>query len=152
MADPTVALVADHAGSELKNALKGILEERGLGPVDLGPHEAEPVDYPDMARKLALAIKDGGAERGVMMCGTGIGISIAANRYPRIRAALCYDVTTARLARARNDANVLALGSPPDRVGGGARPSADLPRYPFCRGPPRAPLGQACRQPYRKRS
>jgi ribose 5-phosphate isomerase B len=89
MADPSVALVADHAGFELRNALKGILEERGFEPVDLGPHEAEPVDYPDMARKLALAIKDGGAERGVMMCCTGIGISIAANRYPGIRAALC---------------------------------------------------------------
>jgi ribose 5-phosphate isomerase B len=111
MADPVVALVADHAGFELKTALKGVLEEHGFTAVDLGPHDADPVDYPDMARKLALVIKDGGAERGVMVCGTGIGIGIAANRYPWIRAAVCYDVTAARLAREHNDANVLALGA-----------------------------------------
>ncbi len=111
MADPVVALVADHAGFELKKALKGVLDERGFTAVDLGPHEADPVDYPDMARKLALVIKDGGAERGVMICGTGIGSSIAANRCPWIRAAVCYDVTAARLAREHNDANVLALGA-----------------------------------------
>jgi ribose 5-phosphate isomerase B len=111
MADPVVALVADHAGFELKTALKGVLEERGFTTVDLGPYDADPVDYPDMARKLALALRDGDAERGVMICGTGIGIGIAANRYPWIRAAVCYDVTTARLAREHNDANVLALGA-----------------------------------------
>jgi ribose 5-phosphate isomerase B len=111
MADPIIALVADHAGFELKNALKCLLDEHGFEAVDLGAHEAEPVDYPDMARKLAFAIKDGGAEGGVMLCGTGIGISIAANCFPWNRAAMCYDVTTARLARAHNDANVLALGA-----------------------------------------
>jgi ribose 5-phosphate isomerase B len=111
MADPVVALVADHAGFELKNALKNALDERGFTTVDLGPHDADPVDYPDMARKLALALRDGDAPHGVMICGTGIGISMAANRYPWIRAALCYDVTSARLAREHNDANVLALGA-----------------------------------------
>jgi ribose 5-phosphate isomerase B len=111
MADPVVALVADHAGFELKTALKGVLHEHGLRALDLGPHDAAPVDYPDMARKLALVIRDGGAERGVMVCGTGIGIGIAANRHPWIRAAVCHDVTTARLAREHNDANVLALGA-----------------------------------------
>jgi ribose 5-phosphate isomerase B len=111
MPDPVVALVADHAGFELKNALKSALDERGFTTVDLGPNDAGPVDYPDMATKLALALKDGDAQHGVMICGTGIGISMAANRYPWVRAAPCYDVTTARLARQHNDANVLALGA-----------------------------------------
>jgi len=111
MVDPIVALVADHAGFELKNALRGVLDEHGFSVLDLGPHDAQPVDYPDMAEKLARLIKDGGAERGVMVCGTGIGISIAANRHPWIRAAACHDVTAARLAREHNDANVLALGA-----------------------------------------
>lgn len=111
MANPVIALVADHAGLELKNALKGLLDERGLETVDLGPQTAEPVDYPDMAARLAAAIKEGRAEFGVMTCGSGSGIAIAANRYPWIRAAMCYDVTTSRLAREHNDANVLALGA-----------------------------------------
>jgi ribose 5-phosphate isomerase B len=111
MADPVVALVADHAGFELKNALQGVLDEHGFSVLDLGPHDPEPVDYPDMATKLARVIRDGGAERGVMVCGTGLGIGIAANRYPWIRAAVCGDVTAARLAREHNDANVLALGA-----------------------------------------
>jgi ribose 5-phosphate isomerase B len=111
MANPVIALVADHAGLELKNALKGLLDERGFETVDLGPETAEPVDYPDMAGRLAAALKDGRAQLGVMACGSGIGIAIAANRYPWIRAAMCYDVTTARLAREHNDANVLALGA-----------------------------------------
>jgi ribose 5-phosphate isomerase B len=111
MADTVVALVADHAGFELKNALKSALDERGFKPLDLGPYDADPVDYPDMAAKLALVLRDGDAQHGVMICGTGIGISMAANRYPWIRAAVCGDVTTARLARQHNDANVLALGA-----------------------------------------
>jgi ribose 5-phosphate isomerase B len=111
MANPVVALVADHAGLELKNALKGFLDERGLETVDLGPEAPDPVDYPDMADRLAAALKEGRAQLAVMACGSGIGIAIAANRYPWIRAAMCYDVTTARLAREHNDANVLALGS-----------------------------------------
>ena len=111
MANLVVALVADHAGLELKSALKGLLDEQGFETVDLGPDTAEPVDYPDMAGRLAAALKAGRAQVGVMTCGSGIGIAIAANRYPWIRAAMCYDVTTARLAREHNDANVLALGA-----------------------------------------
>jgi ribose 5-phosphate isomerase B len=111
MTNPVVALVADHAGLELKSALKGLLDEQGFETVDLGPDTAEPVDYPDMADRLAAALKDGRAQVGVMTCGSGIGIAIAANRYPWVRAATCYDVTTARLAREHNDANVLALGA-----------------------------------------
>jgi ribose 5-phosphate isomerase B len=111
MADPTVALVADHAGFELKDSLKDLLAEHGVQTVDLGPETPDPVDYPDMAARLAAALKEGRAQVGVMACGSGIGIAIAANRYPWVRAAMCYDVTTARLAREHNDANVLALGA-----------------------------------------
>jgi ribose 5-phosphate isomerase B len=111
MADTVVALVGDHAGFELKNRRKGLLDEHGVQTVDLGPETADPVDYPDMAARLAAALKEGRAQRGLMVCGSGIGIAIAANRYPWLRAAMCYDVTTARLAREHNDANVLVLGA-----------------------------------------
>jgi ribose 5-phosphate isomerase B len=111
MADTVVALVGDHAGFELKNRLKGLLDEHGVQTVDLGPETADPVDYPDMAARLAAALKEGRAQRGLMVCGSGIGIAIAANRYPWLRAAMCYAVTTARLAREHNDANVLVLGA-----------------------------------------
>ena len=106
-----VAIASDHAGYDLKTALKAWVEEHGLDALDLGPHDGDPVDYPDMAGELAAALADGRAERGVLICGTGIGISIAANRHRHVRAALCHDVTTAKLARQHNDANVLVLGS-----------------------------------------
>jgi ribose 5-phosphate isomerase B len=108
---PVIALAADHAGFELKNSMKVVLVEHGVPLVDLGPETADPVDYPDMAGELATALKDGRAEQGLLVCGTGIGIAIAANRFPWIRAAVCHDVTSARLAREHNDANVLALGA-----------------------------------------
>lgn len=110
MANSVIALVADHAGFELKNVIKSALDKHGFALLDLGPETADPVDYPDMAGRLAAALKDDRAQRGVMVCGSGIGIAIAANRYPWIRAAMCSDSTTARLAREHNDANVLALG------------------------------------------
>ena len=111
MPDTTVALAADHAGWELKNALKAEIEARGLAVIDLGAHDGGSVDYPDQAKALAQMLAEGRAQRGVLVCGTGIGISIAANRYRHVRAALCHDVTTVRLARRHNDANVLALGA-----------------------------------------
>jgi ribose 5-phosphate isomerase B len=111
MSPPTVALAADHAGYELKNLLGDEIRRRGLAVLDLGPHDGSAVDYPDMTRLLAAALDDGRAQRGVLVCGTGIGVSIAANRHRHIRAALCHDVTTAILARRHNDANVLAMGS-----------------------------------------
>jgi ribose 5-phosphate isomerase B len=107
----TVALASDHAGFELKEALKRALVARGVEPLDLGTHDGNSVDYPDFAAAVAAALAERRAERGVLVCGTGIGISIAANRHAHVRAALCHDVTTARLARAHNDANVLVLGS-----------------------------------------
>ncbi len=111
MPENTVALAADHAGFELKEALRTAIRERGLEALDLGAHDASGVDYPRMADALAEALGSGRARQGVLVCGTGIGISIAANRHRHVRAALCHDVTTARLARRHNDANVLAVGA-----------------------------------------
>jgi ribose 5-phosphate isomerase B len=111
MPEETVALAADHAGRELKDALKAEVAARGLAVLDLGVNDGAAVDYPDVADALAAALADGRARRGVVVCGTGIGVSIAANRHRHVRAALCHDVTTAALARRHNDANVLALGA-----------------------------------------
>jgi ribose 5-phosphate isomerase B len=108
---PIVAFASDHAGVAYKAML--IEEARGLGHevVDLGPNSEASVDYPDYGAKLANAIASGHATFGVAICGSGIGISIAANRNPAVRAALCTSGLMARLARQHNDANVLALGS-----------------------------------------
>jgi ribose 5-phosphate isomerase B len=111
MASAVFALAADHAGFALKNSMKAVLDEQRVPLLDLGPETADPVDYPDMAGKLAVALKEGRAQQGLLVCGTGIGIAIAANRYPWVRAAVCHDATAARLAREHNDANVLALGA-----------------------------------------
>ncbi len=105
-----IALASDHAGAQLKSTLVAELERLGYRALDLGTSSAQPADYPDMADRLAAALADGTARRGVLVCGTGIGISIAANRHRHIRAALCHDVTSTRLCREHNDANVLALG------------------------------------------
>ncbi|MBU0723558.1 MAG: ribose 5-phosphate isomerase B [Alphaproteobacteria bacterium] len=106
-----IALASDHGGVELKSILKKILEGQGMTVLDLGTNDTNSVDYPDFGAAMARAILDGKAARGVVICGTGIGISIAVNRHPGVRAALCHDATTARLSREHNDANVLALGA-----------------------------------------
>jgi ribose 5-phosphate isomerase B len=106
----TIALGADHAGFQLKEALKGWLIEHGYQIVDHGTHSAESVDYPDYAAQVAEAVADHKVERGVLVCGTGIGMTIAANKVPGVRAALCSDIYTARMSREHNDANVLTLG------------------------------------------
>jgi ribose 5-phosphate isomerase B len=111
MSEETVAIASDHAGFELKGGVKTELEAMGHKVLDLGTHGPESVDYPVFADALAEALRDGRAARGVLVCGTGIGISIAANRHRHVRAALCHDSASARLARAHNDANVLALGA-----------------------------------------
>ncbi len=103
-----VAIASDHGGFALKEALKVALPD--VTWLDLGTDSAASVDYPDFAGKLADAIRDGKAGRGILICGTGIGISIAANRHAHIRCALAHDVTGARLCRQHNDANVLAMG------------------------------------------
>jgi ribose 5-phosphate isomerase B len=106
----TVAVAADHGGYDLKSALLPELKSLGFEVLDLGTYGPEPVDYPNFAAAVAQAIAEGTAQRGLLICGTGIGMSIAINRHRHIRCALVHDVTTAALARRHNDANVLALG------------------------------------------
>lgn len=110
-AGDTVAIASDHAGVELKAALKNDLAALGFKVLDLGPATADSVDYPDFGHALAKSISDGQAKAGVAICGSGIGISIAVNRHPHMRAALVHDAETAALTRQHNDANVLALGA-----------------------------------------
>lgn len=110
MSKNTIALAADHGGVELKDILKKDLLGQGHDVLDLGTYGDASVDYPDYADAMAAALMDGRAVKGVVICGTGIGISIAVNRHAHVRAALCHNGLTARLARAHNDANVLALG------------------------------------------
>ena len=111
MAGVTIAVASDHAGFDLKEILKRDLQEAGHAVLDLGTNSTTSVDYPDFGQALAEVVATGRAEKGVLVCGTGIGISIAANRNPGIRAAVVHDVTSARLSRQHNDANVVALGA-----------------------------------------
>lgn len=101
----------DHAGFELKEELLKVLSAKGLRWEDAGTFDNESVDYPDFAFKVAQAVSSGRAALGLLICGTGIGMSIAANRVAGVRAALCNDLFTARMARAHNNANILAMGS-----------------------------------------
>jgi ribose 5-phosphate isomerase B len=110
MAGATIAVASDHAGFDLKETLKRDLQEAGYDVLDLGTNSTASVDYPDFGRAMGDAISSGKAERGVLVCGSGIGISIAANRNPKVRAVLAHDATSARLAREHNDANVVAFG------------------------------------------
>ena len=105
----SVALGADHAGWELKEALKSWLMEGGYQVLDFGTHSPDSVDYPDYAQQVGESIAVGKVERGVLVCGTGIGLAMAANKVAGVRAALCGDAYTARMSREHNDANVLAL-------------------------------------------
>ena len=111
MAGATIAVASDHAGFDLKEILKRDLQEAGHDVLDLGTKSTASVDYPDFGHAMAEAVASGRAGRGVLVCGTGIGISIAANRNPRVRAAVVHDVTSARLSREHNDANVVAFGA-----------------------------------------
>lgn len=106
-----IAIGSDHAGFALKTILIAEIASLGSQALDVGTTDEESVDYPDFANELIAALKDGRAGCGVLVCGSGIGMSIAANRHPEIRAALCHDVEGARLARQHNDANVLVLGA-----------------------------------------
>ncbi len=105
-----IALGADHGGFELKEAIKARLLEKGHEVEDKGTHSLESCDYPDYAKAVALDVAAGQSDRGILVCGTGIGVSIAANKVRGIRAALCGDTFSARMSRLHNDANVLALG------------------------------------------
>ena len=105
-----IAIGCDHAAVTLKDALVKELKDAGYQVHDVGTFSGESVDYPDFAAKVANLVASKAAERGIVLCGSGIGVSIAANKIPGIRASLCHDVTTARLARRHNDANVLCMG------------------------------------------
>ena len=111
MTGSVIALAADHAGFGLKDHLRSMLVASGRDVLDLGTSDDSPIDYPDVALRLANCLERGESATGVLVCGSGLGVAIAANRHPWIRAAPCCDVTSARLARAHNDANVLALGA-----------------------------------------
>ena len=106
-----IAFAADHAGLSLKDRLREHAAGLGHEALDLGTHSGESVDYPDYGAACARAVVEGRAERGVVVCGTGIGIGIAANKVRGCRAATCHDHVTAQMARRHNDANVLALGA-----------------------------------------
>ena len=110
MAAKTIAIGSDHGGFQLKEKLKPILEEYGLHIRDIGVEYEKPVDYPDIARQVAEIVARGQATRGIIIDGAGIGSSIVANKFPGIRAALCYDKASARNSREHNDSNVLTLG------------------------------------------
>ena len=105
-----ITIGCDHGALTLKESVKKVLSELGAEIDDVGTYTEDSVDYPDVAQKVCEKVVSGEAERGVVLCGTGIGISIAANKVKGIRCALCGDVYSARMARAHNDANVLALG------------------------------------------
>lgn len=106
-----IAIAGDHAGLPLKTALQQALAEAGYPLLDLGTNDGASVDYPDYAHAVARAVAAGRARFGVLVCGTGIGMQIAANRHPAIRAAVLHDTTGARLTRAHNDANIACFGA-----------------------------------------
>lgn len=106
-----IALGCDHGGLDLKKVICQLLEQAGHTVDDVGCFSDQSVDYPEFADKVCGAVADGRSDRGILICGTGIGMSIAANRHRRIRAALCHEAVTARMSREHNDANVLCLGA-----------------------------------------
>jgi ribose 5-phosphate isomerase B len=106
-----IAIGADHAGYEYKENIKTLLKELGLEYQDFGTDSADSTDYPDYAHAVSQAVSSGKADRGILVCGTGIGMSIVANKHKGVRAAVCESVEAARLARQHNNANVLALGA-----------------------------------------
>jgi ribose 5-phosphate isomerase B len=105
-----IAIGADHGGFELKKVISTILKDLGHDVKDFGCTSQESVDYPDFAGKVARGVSEGLFERGILICGTGIGMSISANKFPHVRAALCHNLFTARLSREHNDANILVMG------------------------------------------
>jgi len=108
---PRVALGADHAGFQAKETLKKYLQSAGYAVNDVGAWSEESVDYPDFAVKVALSVQQGRDDLGILICGTGIGMAMTANKVGGIRAAVAHDAMTARMSREHNDANVLALGA-----------------------------------------
>lgn len=106
-----IAIASDHAGFELKQVLADFLRDQGHQVIDIGTHGTEPVDYPDFAEPLAARVLHGGSERGILICGSGVGASVAANKVPGIRAGLCHDSYSAHQGVEHDDINVLVLGA-----------------------------------------
>ena len=106
-----IALGSDHHGVELKRSLVEALSADGHEAIDLGPTEAEAVDYPDYAAKVSAMVSDGSANRGILICGSGVGMAITANKFPGVRAVNAHDEKEAQMSRLHNDANVIALGA-----------------------------------------
>lgn len=106
-----IAIGSDHAGFELKQAILEYLNQKKIEVKDVGCHSKDSVDYPDYAKDVAMAVSSGETEQGILVCNTGIGMSMAANKVPGVRAALVYDLHGAKMSRAHNNANVLVLGS-----------------------------------------
>jgi ribose 5-phosphate isomerase B len=110
-----IAIGSDHRGYQAKERIKALLEELGVDVVDHGTHSRDACDYPDMAIAVAQAVSRQQAQRGILLCGSGLGVSITANKVPGVRAALCHDELTAQMARRHNDANILCM--PADLLG-----------------------------------
>ncbi len=126
-----IVAASDHAGLHLRAEAVRIAREKGFEVEDLGPFGADAVDYPDFARKVAEAVAAGQARLGILVCGTGLGMSIAANKVKGVRAAVCRSEYEARMARAHNDANVLCLGERVTGLGAGAAIVAEFLAQPF---------------------
>ena len=111
MTDQTAIVIGcDHAAYEMKEKLKAYLLKRGESVEDVGPHDNTSVDYPDYGKKVAGLVSEGRYGRGILLCGTGLGMSMVANRFPGVRAALCHDLFGAAMSRKHNNANILVLG------------------------------------------
>jgi len=106
-----IAIAADHAGYQLKDSLKKLLDEMGIAYEDFGTSNGQSVDYPDFAKAVAKGVAGGTFDRGILVCGTGVGMAIAANKVPGVRSAAIVDTDTAQIAREHNDLNVLTLGA-----------------------------------------
>ncbi len=106
----TIAIGSDHAGVELKEEIISLLKALNIEFVDFGTNTSESVDYPDFGEKVSEAVSSGKIEKGILICGTGIGMSIVANKFPGIRASLCNELFTAKMSRMHNDANILVIG------------------------------------------
>lgn len=106
-----IAVGSDHRGYQVKNKILSLIEDLGHEGIDFGPQSAESVDYPDVGAKVAQAVSQAQSERGILICGTGIGMCIVANKFPGVRAASCHDDLTAEMSRRHNDANVLCLSA-----------------------------------------
>ena len=106
-----ICIASDHGGFDLKESIKDLLIKKNISIIDLGPLENKTVDYPDYAKKLANRLKAKKSEAGILVCGSGTGMAISANKIKTIRAAVCYDIKSTRLSREHNNANIIALGA-----------------------------------------